>query len=186
MSKLRGLIATVVLVASVSAASAEDKKIDNPEYGYWAKFKPGTTAKLKMTNEVSGFKSGQTITTKLIEVKDDKLVIESETETEFMGKPMKGSAVKRDVPKTVVVREGQPGPPAGGKPEGTTEEGTETLKVGGAEVKTKWYKTKTKTPQGEMTGQMWMSDDVPGRLVKMTTKGEKFEMTMELVEFTKK
>jgi len=187
MSKMRGLIAAFVLVAVVSAAPAEDKKIDNPEYANWAKFKPGTTAKLKMTNEFNGMKSGSTVTTKLVEVKDDKLVLEMEIETEAMGQKFNAPAQKRDVTKTIEVKDGQPKPPAiGEKPEGTTEEGTETVKVGGTEVKAKWFKFKTKTPQGEMTGQTWMSDDVPGKFVKMTSKNDMFSMTMELVEFTKK
>jgi hypothetical protein len=188
MSKMRGLMVAVVLVGTVSVASAEDKKIDNPEYGYWAKYKPGTTSKLKMTNEFGGNKTATTIVTKLVEVKDDKLVVEMETETELMGKPFKAPPQKRDVPKVFEVKEGQPKPPMiGGKPEGTTEEGTETVKVGGTEVKTKWYKYKTRVEAlGETNGQVWMSDEVPGSLVKMTTKSDKFSMTMELVEFTKK
>lgn len=180
MSKMRVLIAVFTLVAATTVARADD----NPEYTNWAKFKPGTTAKLKMSNEFGGNKTATTIVTKLLEVKDDKLVLEMETETEVMGKPFKVPAQKREVKKTIEVKDGQPKP--GVKPEGTTEEGTETVKVSGNDVKSKWYKFKTKTPQGEVTGQMWTSEDVPGMVVKMTSKTEMFSMVMELVEFTKK
>lgn len=180
MSKVRIAALAAVLALAGSAARGDD----NPEFANWSKFKPGTTAKLKVTSEFGGNKTAATVTTKLVEVKGDKLVLEMESETEVMGKPLKVPAQKRDVAKTIEVKEGQPKPSL--KPEGTTDEGTETVKVGGAEVKTKWYKFKTKTPMGEVSGQVWTSEEVPGMVVKMTSKADKFESNMELVEFSKK
>jgi hypothetical protein len=187
VSQVRFAALAAALVLTAAIATAQDKKkIDNPEYANWAKFKPGTSTKLKMTNEFNGMKSGSTITTKLVEVKDDKLVLEMQTETEVMGQKFNAPAQKRDVTKTLELDAKAADAAKAGKPEGTTEEGSETLKVGGTEVKAKWYKYKTKAPMGEVSGQMWMSEDVPGTLVKMTTTADKFSMTMELVEFTKK
>jgi hypothetical protein len=77
---------------------------------------------------------------------------------------------------------------AAGKPQGTTKEGTETLKVGGQEVKTKWYEYEVKMKGTEIKAKMWMSDDVPGSLVKMESKviaPTAGETKMELIEFKK-
>ncbi len=188
MSHVRFAALAAALVLAAATAPAQDKKkVDNQEYANWSKFKPGTTATLKMTTESTGMKTGSTVISKLIEVKDDKLVLEMDTETELMGKPFKAPAMKRDVTKTVEVDAKAADLAKAGKPEGTFEEGTETLKVGGTEVKTKWYKYKSKLEGlGETSGQMWTSDEVPGMLVKMTSKADTFSMTMELVEFTKK
>ena len=178
------LLALLAVFALAAFAGAQDKTIDNPEYTGWAKFKPGTAATLKVVNEFGGMKSATNTTTKLVSVADGKLVVEATIEVEVMGQKIKQPAVKRDVPKTLSIKAGFP-VPMGGKPEGTTEEGTETLKVGGASYKTTWYKYTTKTPAGEVSGQVWTSDDVPGQVVKMVTKAANFSMTMELVEVTK-
>lgn len=188
MSHVRfAALAAALALAAATAPAQEKKKIDNPEYANWSKFKPGTTATLKMVTEAGGNKTPSTVISKLLEVKDDKLVLEMDTETELMGKPFKVPAQKRDVTKTVEVDAKAADATKAGKPEGTFEEGTETLKVGGTEVRTKWYKYKAKAEGlGETSGQLWTSDEVPGMLVKMTSKADKFSMTMELVEFTKK
>ena len=71
-----------------------------------------------------------------------------------------------------------------GKPEGVTEQGEESVKVGGKDYKAKWYKATGKTEAGETFIQSWSSDDVPGGLVRSiaTTPGNKSSMTMELIE----
>ena len=74
------------------------------------------------------------------------------------------------------------------KPPGTYDEGTETIKVGGSDVKSKWYKYKSENDGMTTQAQSWSSDDVPGGFVKLvskTTGKSKFEMTMELVEIKK-
>ena len=181
---MRALSATLALLFGAVASAQEKKSIDNLEFANWSKFKAGASTTLKMTSEFNGTKSVTTMTTRLVEVKADTLTVETESEVEVMGKPFKAPAAKRDVTKTVEVPAGVP-VPKGDKPEGTTEEGTETVKVGAAEVKTKWYKYKTKTTAGEISGQVWMSDEVPGQLVKMVSTGDKFSSTMELTEFKK-
>ena len=181
---MRALSVTLALLFGAVASAQEKKTIDNPEFANWSKFKAGASTTLKMTNEFNGTKSVTTMINKLAEVKADTLTIETESEVELMGKPFKAPVQKREVKKTVEVPADAP-VPKGDKPEGTTEEGTETVKVGAAEVKTKWYKYKAKTTAGEISGQVWMSDEVPGQLVKMVSTGDKFSSTLELTEFKK-
>ena len=71
-----------------------------------------------------------------------------------------------------------------GKPENLLEEGIETIKVPAGEFKTKWTKSKVE----DRVLQNWLSDTVPGTLVKSaTTIGNGFTGTnvMELVEVKK-
>lgn len=181
---MRALSVTLAVLVGSFAVAQEKKTIDNPEFANWSKFKEGATTTLKMVSEFNGMKNTTTIVTKLVEAKADQLTMETTAEVEVMGKPFKAPAQKREVKKTLEVPANTP-VPKDQKPEGTTEEGTETIKVGATDVKTKWYKYKSKTPAGEVSGQVWMSDEVPGQVVKMVSKSDKFSSTMELVEFKK-
>jgi len=181
---MRAWIVTLALVSG--PAAAQDKKtIDNPTFANWAKFKAGTSVTLKMTNDASGVKSASTMTTKLVEVTADELTVETTTESEVMGMKFTTPSAKQVHKKTIEVPANVKVPEVGAKPEGTTEEGTETLKVGATEMMTKWYKYKAKTPAGDIDSQLWTSDEVPGMLVKMVTKGDKFSSTLELTELKK-
>ena len=70
-------------------------------------------------------------------------------------------------------------------PDVKKEEGKETLKIGGVEVKTTWMKYKSKTPTGEHEGQTWLSEDVPGGLVKSVSKAGDVSTKTELIEIKK-
>jgi hypothetical protein len=180
------VLSVTLALAFGALASAQDKKtVDNPAFASWSKFKAGAAVTLKMTNDAGGTKSSTTMTTKLVEVKADEVTVEVTTETEVMGMKFAAPAMKQTHKKSIEIPANTKVPEATGKPEGTTEEGTETVKVGATEVKTKWYKFKTKTPAGDFEGQVWTSDDVPGMVVKMVSKGDKFSSTMELTEVKK-
>src|SRR5262245_39334811 len=109
-----------------------------------------------------------TMTITLVEVGTDKVVLETSGVTKAMGMEFKLPAMKRDSTKTITLPKDSPKPPApGAKPEGTYEEGTETVKAAGSEFKTKWYKTKTEAGGVKSEGKIWISEDVPGTVVKM-------------------
>ena len=186
MSMARIVCSAALVVFSGAVALADKKKIDNPEFAMWSKYKVDTMTKLKMSTEAKGMKSGSTIVTTLKEVGADKLVLETEVITNFNDMEFKAPATKRDVTKTMEVDDKAAEAVKAVKPEGTTEEGTETVKIGKDDVKTKWFKYKSKASGMEVEGQSWTSDDVPGSIVKMVTKSATFSSTMELVEFIKK
>ena len=175
-----------LLALAVGTASAEDA--ENPEFASWSKFKKGTTATLKMTTTAANNTSEILMTTTLVEVGADKLVVETSTVTKFNGMEFKAAA-KRDVTKTIKLPDGVKKDDAkGGKVPGTYEEGTETLKIGGTEIKTKWYKAKAEVAGNKTESKTWMSDEVPGSLVKMettTTGPAAGTLKMELIEFKK-
>jgi hypothetical protein len=186
MTRFR-LLPMIALALAAGAVRAET--IDNPEYKSWSAHKAGTTVTMKTVSEFDKMTSEITTTNKLVEVGKDKLVLETEVVSKVMGMEFKQPATKRDVPKTIDIPKADPGkaPKAEKpeKPEGTTEEGTETLKIGATEVKTKWFKAKVKTPAGEAESQTWMSDDVPGGLVKVVSKVGDTKTTIEVTEFKK-
>jgi hypothetical protein len=182
--RMPSLFSVFVLALAAGSAVGQDM-IDNAEFGYWSKYKKGTSTTIKITTVSGAIKSETVSTFTLLEVGADKLVIETTTVTKSNGKDFKIPAEKRDVPKKIAAPKGKT---PDTKPPGTYEEGTETIKVGGIDVKTKWYKYKTDNNGLTTQAQSWSSDDVPGgfvRLVSKTTGKSKFEMTMELVEIKK-
>jgi hypothetical protein len=182
------LFAALVVLALAGHAAAQDT-IDNPEFANWSKFKKGTSVTLKSTSEVMGMATEVLLTTTLVEAGADKLVIETATVTKVNGMEFKMPGMKRDVTKTLTLPKGlKKEEVAAGKPPGTLEEGAETLKVAGTEVKTKWYKYTAEVDKTKTEGKTWMSDDVPGRVVKSetnTTGAFAFKSRMELVEIKK-
>lgn len=180
---MRPLLTLALLFLAAGVGRADP--IENPEFKQWAAFKAGATATLKTESEFNNMKSEITITTKLIEVGADKLVVETTSASKFNGMEFKQPPTKRDVPKTIDIPKAPADKPKAEKPEGKTEEGTETLKVGGQDVKTKWVKYTAKTADGEVVSQTWTAEDVPGTVVKLVTKTKTVTTTMTLTEFKK-
>jgi hypothetical protein len=185
--RVASTLALVVFLGGGAAVAQE--KIDNPTYASWAKHKVGTTTVLKSTTSGAMFSSESTITTKLVEVTADKVVVEMTVKSKAAGKDFDLPPMKQEYPKTIELPKGAKKETfATGKPEGTTKEGTETVKVGGQELKTKWYEYEVKANGMDIKAKMWMSDDVPGAMVKMESKVAAQvagETKMELIEFKK-
>jgi hypothetical protein len=186
---LSRIASSVALLALVVGAARAQEKVDNPEFAAWSKFKKGTSVTVRTSTTAEGKTTEVTITNTLVEAGPDALTIETVATSKVDGKEIKNPAIKREVPKTFTLPAGAPKPPPPGqKPEGTVEEGTETLKVGGAEYKTKWYKTKNTIEGTTIEGKVWVSDDVPGGLVKAesTATGKlAFTSKLEVVEVKK-
>ncbi len=184
--RLHCLASVVAIVLAAGSATAQET-IENPEFTSWSKFKKGTSITLKTTSTAAGVSSEITATTTLVEVGADKLVLEYSSVTKVNNMEFKADPDKRDVMKTIklpkvakkdVKVEKQP----------TPEEGTETLKTAGTEVKTKWYKNKAEVAGAKTESKLWLSDEVPGGMVKMeatTTGAVTSTMKMELIEFKK-
>jgi hypothetical protein len=182
-------LASAVLVALAAGPAPAQETVDNPEFATWSKFKPGTSITIKSTTTANGMATELAMTVTLVEVGTDKVVLETSGVTKAMGMEFKLPASKRDSPKTITLPKDVPKPPApGAKPEGTYEEGTETVKAAGTEFKTKWYKTKAEAGGVKTESKMWISDDVPGTVVKMESKSSgaaTAETKFELTEFKK-
>lgn len=183
------MFAAAVLAVFAGGLALAQEKVENPEYASWAKHKKGTAVTLKSTTVAGAINSESVITTTLADIGADSLTVEMAVTSKVNGMEFKNPPIKREIAKSVAL-------PAGVKKEdfgkvaagAKAEEGTETVKVGGAEYKAKWYKSKTKAGDGEVESKVWMSDDVPGGLLKTvatTTGATPATVTLEVVEVKK-
>ena len=181
------LVAMLLSVWVMAAPVRAQEKVENPTYTTWHQFKPGTAAKYKNINKISVMgntvESESDLTMTLVEATDDKVVIEYGTLTKIIGQEFKAPATKQDFPRMIALKPGQKKEKVG-KPDNVFEEGAETIKVAAGEFKTKWHKSKVE----DRVLQSWVSDAVPGSLVKtVTTFGGQASGTnvLELVEVKK-
>jgi hypothetical protein len=173
---------TLAAVLALAAAAPAADKVDNPLYKNWAKFKPGTSVTTKTTLDAGGMTIETVTTTKLVEVKDDKAVVEVQTTSKIMGNEVKQPAVKQDIPKQVETSALPPGvgPDKTAKVDGQSDTGKKKVKVGGTEYECQWVKVGVKDAESET----YTSDDVPGMVVKIVTKAKSGGMTMEATDIT--
>jgi len=147
------------------------EKVDNPDFANWSKFKKGTSVTRTWTTvDPNGRTRVVTQTQTLEEITSDKIKLEVEYITDIPGSPkLKYSPKPEEIPITVPL-------PAGMKKEdfakalpGTVEKGekAETIKVAGGEFKAVWFKTKVEAGGKEIESKTWVSEDVPGRIVKV-------------------
>ena len=179
--------AGLLLVMASGSSTHAQEKVENPAYAGWSKFKPNTVVKYKNTNKVvvmgNEIVSESDLTQTLLEATDDKVVVQYDVVTKTMGMEFKTPPSKQEYPRMIPLKPGQKKENVG-KPDNVFEEGTETIKVPAGEYKTKWTKCKVE----DRVLQTWVSDTVPGTLVKSaTTIGNGFTGTnvMELVEVKK-
>jgi hypothetical protein len=190
---LRRLLSLGVLVAAASLARGDDE-VANPYYTFWSKSKVGATAVLKETTKFSGETAAaagedtdaKTITYKLAEMNGEKAVVETRvTQQENFGyvetaptRHIYPAKMSKQALADFLEEIGAKGVAA-------------TLKVGDKDLKvTALTGTMKKKGGEEVEFKIWLSDEVPGGIVKRihTDKlnGEVVaETTTELVSFTK-
>jgi hypothetical protein len=178
-------VAGFVLAAGVASA---DDTMPNSEYTNWSKFTKGTSVTIKMTSVAGGVTSETVSTSTLVEVGAEKVVVEYVSVTRSGGTEVKTPAARRDIPKTVAVVKNDKKDDPDAPKEVSSENGTESLKILGSEIKTRWTKNKVEVAGITTVSKVWMCDDVPGMMVKMeSTSTGAFASTMklELIEWKK-
>lgn len=155
----------------------------------WAKFKVGSFSKTKNTTvaTVAGHNSTTTSEVKqtLVDLTADKAVVE--IESTVMGHTSK---TKTEIPLTGTPT-GIPTAtaPASGGTASAPKEGTEDITVAGKTLHCKWIEYETEQGGNKVSSKTWMSDEVPGLIVKSVTKttgSVPTEVTSELVAFETK
>lgn len=152
-----------VPVAEPAAAAAP--QVENPQYTQWAAFKPGTAVTHKSVTAEAGHPTVTTTTTtyKLVEITADALTIEMTARTVRHDGTVTDNPPERfRNPKLVTA------PPV--RKSAAGDEGQETVTVAGKSYLTTWTKSKGQTEAGEMLGQVWTADDMPGQLVKSVVR----------------
>ncbi len=149
------------------------QEVDNPSYKSWSKFKVGTKLTIKMESEASGNKTSMEATYEL------KTVDEKSAEVAVKGK-MTAMGNTIDMPERTEKYDAKQkkvdAPPSKAK----IEEGDEEIEIAGRKIKCHW--TKETTEQG--TKRVWVSDEVPGRMVKSEAdiSGAKTKMWIAALE----
>ena len=175
MSKL-----ALALFAAVTLAAVQDEKVDNPEYGGWAKLKAGAWVKFKFVNDMGQMKVEGEMTTKLKELTAEKAVIETVMVMDMGGQKRE----MKQPPRTVPVKVAKGTDSEGSKVE-ITAEGDEELEVNGKKLKCHWLQMKVTAKQGVFNTKQWRCGEVVGGSVKMEMNSEKpkMAMTMTAVEW---
>jgi hypothetical protein len=161
----------------------------------WAKFKVGSYAKTRISSamNVAGRPINTTIEMKqtLVELTAAHAVVEIETTA--MGKSTK---TKREIPLSVTGDAGSvpgvdafPGGASAFKSGKVLGKGTETITVAGKSIKCTWTETSVTQGANEGKGKFYVSEQMPGMMVKSTFKitgGMNSESTHEVIEFLAK
>jgi hypothetical protein len=193
MARLRcRVLPLVALAAAVPVVSAQEQ-VANPYYTFWSKWKPGATAVFKETTKLSGAAAAsapegtdvKTVTYKLAELTGKRAVVETTVRQQENFGYVESAPTRHIYParmsKAVL----------GDLLEETGAKGlAATLKVGDKELKVMAIRGTLKKGNEEVDFQIWLSDRVPGGIVKRhrTTKvnGEVVaETTVELQSYKK-
>ncbi|WP_435011322.1 hypothetical protein P12x_002629 [Tundrisphaera lichenicola] len=181
--RLVPIAATAILAAIASACPAED--VDHPAYLSWAGHPIGTSVTLRTRTASKGRLLTTTITTTLKELKPDVAILESRKVSDATGTTVENAPeivrINRKFPLLPGVKKEDIG-----KPRGASNQGEETIKVGEKEFKSVWFDSKSKGDGNlDLLTRTWMSDELPGRLVKSVTEIPTAETTVttELIEF---
>ena len=168
----------------VAAAAAEE--VEHPTYRSWASQPLGTSVTLRSTTVNAKTTLTTTTTTTLLKIVPEKLILESRVVSDATGRlvevapttfeqprmfPLFGDVKKEDV----------------GKPVGAQTRGEEVLKLADREIKTIWFDSKGRGDAGETITRTWLSDEIPGRLVKAVTRIPRAgsTTTVELIAYRK-
>lgn len=166
------------------AARSNAEEVEHPAFKSWAAHPVGTSIAIRSVTSCPASRLTTTTTYKLLELKEDRAILETRKVSDATGQLSEGLPDKmeqrRKFPLLPGVKKEQIG-----KPLNPIAQGEETLKLAGREIKTFWYDTKGQGDAGETLTRTWMSEDVPGRLVKAVTKIPRADttVTLELVEF---
>ncbi|WP_165070739.1 hypothetical protein [Paludisphaera rhizosphaerae] len=165
---LVALFVQAALVAVAPTANAEN--VDHPTYLSWAKQPLGTRVVTRSRSESKGGVLTTTTTTTLKAVKPEKVVLETLKVSDATGSLVESPPERRDQYRLFPLI-GKMRKEDVGKPTDALAQGEEKLTVSGREFKAIWFDTKGVGDGGlKWTARTWMSDDVPGRLLKSVTR----------------
>lgn len=145
----------------------------SPEYANWKKYPVGTVVKRRReaTNpKEPGKKTVETTTLKLFELTDRRAVVESQVTVEKTGydtdvKPAQKLDYPASFPLPAGMSEAEFGKFLLPDPKAKVA-GTETVRLLGQEYTATVYEWVGSLESGPMPIKLWVSDDMPGRLVK--------------------
>ncbi len=191
--RFRPTLSAVILVSSLLGASPFLMAADehppepaNPEYAQWSHFKPGSYVTLERkvlehresnpgVVEAMAHPPGAAvmrISSKLVDLDKDKAVLE-ETRIDLGD----GSETEMPPDKVTLFASGSVSDATDSLMEAPAKqedvkatEGDEEVSVHGNKIKAHWVETSVKTGSEVSTSKDWLSDDIPGGLIKEEVK----------------
>jgi|SRR5579872_3380171 len=145
----------------------------------WGSFKVGSYETTKTSTTAAGNTMATEIKMTLVALTADKATVE--TATTVMGNTTKANV---DIPLTATQTPNTP--PNGTAPNATVKSGNETLTIAGKSLACKWTETEADSNGNHVTSKIWMSEEVPGFVVKMvskTTGSATMEMSSEVTDY---
>ncbi len=172
---VRGVLAlgTILFASSFLTATAAEKDdmVANPMYKYWAQFKPGSTVTLLEKTVLSGPEKDtvpdgidqKEVTYKLLSVTPEKVVVQTVVvEHDFLG-TIEQPATKKTFPAKVSKTHLQ-----GGFHGVDPKKGEEKITMLGKEMDCLTLAGLEKKEGSEVDHKLWVSEKVPGGVVKHT------------------
>lgn len=181
MRPTRALLAAWMTLILAWSASAEE--VEHPTYKSWAGHPLGTSVTIRTLTANPASTLTTTTTTTLRALKPDRVVLEIRRVSDATGTKVEHALETYDQRRMFPLLPGVKKEDIG-KPIKPIATGEETLKVGDREIKASWSDSKGQSEAGDTTTRTWMSDEVPGRIVKVVTKIPKASTTItrELIE----
>lgn len=171
-----------LLVATLHApVLAED--VEHPAYLSWARHPVGTTITMKSVTTSKGAPIETTTRTTLVALTPKSAVLEIKVVSNATGQVDEARPQRYEQKRMFPLFPGVKKEDVG-KPSNAIARGEETLSLAGKEYKAQWFDSKGRTEAGETFLRTWMSDEVPGRLLKSVIRvpATKLTTTDELVE----
>ena len=184
MHRLKQVFVGISLFAML-AADARAEQVVNPLYASWAKHKVGTNATLKMLTNVEGRETRADTRMTLIELTDEKAVIENTITVHLNGQEMKAPPKRTELKKMTERDSKEPGQIDAAKLEKAS---SESVTVPAGTFNAKMIPVSVERDGAATRGKVWYSDEVPGGTIKveMKTLGKQAEVKVELAAIEKK
>jgi hypothetical protein len=164
---LAGLILSLLTVAPARAQERQQEMVDNPHYQYWRTHKPGSTVVQQETTKVTAADSPEgpdvkRIAYKLLEANDKQVVVEMVVTVKEPLGYVQDAPTRYIYPAKVSKQDLERQMQMTG-----AATGEDVVKCQGKELKVKTLTGTVKEPDGaEMEYKIWLSDEVPGAVVK--------------------
>lgn len=164
----------LMLITVAGAQEQAQEMVENPQYASWAKHNPGTSVVMAMTTDAQGQHMEMEITQTLVEVTDDKVVIEVKNKMQMMGQTHEMPAQTVDIDAKVAKDKAS----AVNLPPGATgtskEIGTEKIEIGGKSFECTVTEFSGEFQGTSSTGKVWSHKDIPGTVAKteVETQGQ--------------
>ena len=158
-----------VLAATALAPVVAAQQVESPIYKSWARHPVGTSVALRSVTGSDGRTIETTTTSTLLELTAEKAVVETVVVSDATGEEVKSPPQKFEHRRMFPLFPGMKAEDIG-KPVGVLAQGEEAVEVGGKTYPARWFESKGQTEAGESVTRTWMSDEVPGRLLKAVTR----------------